>query len=1132
MTGNTFEDGSGDSVALSPQQKQRLTRADAAGRTLLVLRLPKDVDARILRHVMQQVCERYDVFGLTFGKVAGFKGLRQWCDTARVDRIASCVDWSDATVTADAANTPVEAWLKKEAGADGVAANAPERQSLLRARVFASTEDGHDARHWHLGLSASALVLDAPSIAALGAQCMTAYAAAQGAGASTTAGGGRDEVDDESALPYLAFVEWQDDEANHADDVERVAALAYWSRHTTSGSGPDNAGAEVDVPIRLPFRLPAVAADADADVGPEVNRVLQHRVDPDVLADVVAWSKTNAIDVEDVLHAAWCALVARIAGVGDAPLCMGWMHDARLELEPLSGALGVFEQVLPLRLGVDRSKAFATFARELGETRKAHRQWAAWAAADAAKPVYREVAFGYRDDIAFFSSLSEKIVLLGETRTNTSLGLRAWHTAENGAASRPAALQLLLEVDPRQYSEASGLALLDQYATLLMALPEHGHGAIDTLPLLSDKARARLLAWRGEDIAFDAQTVLDRIAQWSHERADAPALRAADCTLDYRGLLSAARRMSARLAQHGVTADDRVALLLPRSGALVVALLGVMSAGAAYVPLDPSWPTQRLGVILGDAAPTVVLCATQAQCDVVRSIAGSARCVVWDDSVLATSQTDSVTHTAQTAAMDRPAYVIYTSGSTGTPKGVVIAHRQLTNYAAAVSRALDLTACRRYALTSTVAADLGNTTLFGALYNGACLVVAGDDATRSAASFATFLQAERIDCLKIVPSHLEALLDGDQPIRLPDVVVMGGETASPRLLARLQEMSGTSRLFNHYGPTEATIGVLVHRIAHRADAFGVPLTQPLANCHAYLLDARQRLVPMGAVGDLYIGGAQLATGYLDQRNADAFCADPFVAGERLYRTGDRGVYLPDGGVRLVGRADDQVKIRGHRVEPGEVAFACLSIPGIRQAAVLARQDATGAPELVAYVVGDATVTDEVVQKTLATMLPDAMVPRRFVTLDHMPRLANGKVDRQALPQPALESPPQTLRAPENAVETLLVGIVQALLPGKAISTDANFFSMGGDSLLVIRFVSRIQEKLDVTVLPGIVFTHPTVHSLANALIGQATVPEILEKKAQLRLRLDAMTPEARTALLQQAEAYRRAQTPQSNATEG
>ncbi|MDZ5604324.1 amino acid adenylation domain-containing protein [Pseudomonas sp. RP23018S] len=604
-----------------------------------------------------------------------------------------------------------------------------------------------------------------------------------------------------------------------------------------------------------------------------------------------------------------------------------------------------------------------------------------------------------------------------------------------------------------------------------------------------------------------ADTLPARIAHWCRETPYAPAFVGPGETLTYAALDGRVQRLAATLAVQGVSAGTRVGLALPRSAHWLVAALATWRLGAAWVALDPHWPVARLSTLVQQADATLLISERRLELDIAHVLMGEA------DGQAAAAP---IPEPAVLSASDL-AYVLFTSGSTGMPKAVAIEHGALAHYVASASEALGLAGCQRFAFSASVVADLGHTTLFGALFNGAALHLADDATVQAGEAFARFIGEQAIDCLKIVPSHLAALLDTPQP-QLPGTLVLGGEAVAPALVERLLRLRPDLRLFNHYGPSEATVGVLVHAIsAADLDGSALPLTQVLGHNQLRVLDAQQQLVASGELGELYLAGPQLARGYLNaaQQQAEAFIEAPQVIGGRLYRTGDLARYRPEGGIVLQGRADQQVKLRGFRVELGEIEAELAALADVSEAAVVL--DGQGEP--LAFVTARGEAPDDwgnALKRQLEQRLPAVMVPRSVQPLARMPRLGNGKIDRQALTASDLGATQQAYVAPRDALEQVLAGRMAQLLGSERLSVEQDFFAAGGHSLLVIKLVAGIRKLLHCEVHPGVVFDHPSPAALAQALRLQEVAPGQLEKLAQARVRLESMSPEEKARLLEKA----------------
>jgi surfactin family lipopeptide synthetase A len=465
------------------------------------------------------------------------------------------------------------------------------------------------------------------------------------------------------------------------------------------------------------------------------------------------------------------------------------------------------------------------------------------------------------------------------------------------------------------------------------------------------------------------------------------------------------------LQARGVGPETRVAICVERSVEMVVGLLGILKAGGAYVPLDPCYPRERLALMLADAQTPVLL--TQAR--LLEGLPEHAAEVVCLDRDWEQISQAVVANPRSTVTLENLAYVIYTSGSTGTPKGVAVQHNSLVNYIYAINHRLQLDAGASFALVSTVAADLGHTVLFPSLCFGGTLHVISADRAVDADGLADYFSEHRIDCLKIVPSHLSALLRAPKADRLipHQCLVLGGEVSSSVLIDRVLNLSTRCRIINHYGPTETTVGAACYELdSHTAPNARtvLPLGGPLANVQLYVLNNQMQVVPIGVVGELYIGGVGLARGYVErpELTAERFAPNPFSAtsGTRLYRTGDLVRWLQDGLLEYLGRVDEQVKVRGYRIELGEIEAVLGQHPAVRESVVVAREERPGDKRLVAYVVGqpEATASISELRQFLAAKLPDYMVPAHFLFLEALPLTSNGKVDRRALPAPEPSRP--------------------------------------------------------------------------------------------------------------------------------
>jgi len=571
---------------------------------------------------------------------------------------------------------------------------------------------------------------------------------------------------------------------------------------------------------------------------------------------------------------------------------------------------------------------------------------------------------------------------------------------------------------------------------------------------------------RGEPANWLCDSVPQLFERAVARQPEATALVCGDRVYSYAALDRASLHWAAHLRSLGIGPERRVAVCMARSPEFVLALLSVMRAGGAYVPVDATLPQQRIANLLEDCGAAMVLVSSPLawQPRVPQLAVDFASMTDGSSDVLAPP---SVLHTAQAA------YVIYTSGSTGRPQGVVVPHGALANYVQGVLSRLALPAGERFAMVSTVAADLGHTSLFGALCSGGGLHLLTSDEAFDPDAFATSMARNGTGVLKIVPSHLKALLYAQRSADvLPlHTLVLGGESTDAAMLQTIRLLRPKLRIFNHYGPTETTVGMLMHPAqADAAAADSLPLGRPIPGVDAWVLDGRLNPVPPGMPGELFVGGVGVARGYLGCSGlcAERFVASPFGEGERLYRTGDLVRLRSDGVLEFLGRGDDQVKIRGYRVDPGELVAHLRQLPGVADAAVMVDVGSHEGAMLRAYVVptpSTAPLDIAQLRRALQDTLPQWLMPEWIVPLAALPLTPNGKLDRHALPRPLADdnrnvgAAAAAFDAPCGAVEEALADVWRQLLCVDRVARSDNFFALGGDSILSLKMVARIRKQL-------------------------------------------------------------------------
>ncbi len=599
---------------------------------------------------------------------------------------------------------------------------------------------------------------------------------------------------------------------------------------------------------------------------------------------------------------------------------------------------------------------------------------------------------------------------------------------------------------------------------------------------LTPAERRRVLAeWNDTAREVPEATLPEMFEAQVARTPEAPAVVFGDVTLSYAELNARASRLAGYLTSLGAGPERLVAVALERSAEVFVCWLAVAKSGAAFLPVDPAYPAERIAFMLGDARPDLVITTTAAASSLPADPGGTGPRLVLDDPLLAAelARCAATGRAAPGLELGHPAYVIYTSGSTGRPKGIVVTHRGLASLSGAQVSAFGVGPGSRVLQLASPSFDAAVMEMLMTLPAGAALMVPGPGPL-AGESLSETLNKLRISHALIMPT----VLAGVSARQVPglECLIVGGEACPDRLAA---EWSPDRRMFNAYGPTEITVCATM---AGPLSGPGAPLIgRPVWNTRVFVLDGGLGLVPPGVAGELYIAGAGLARGYLNRPGltAERFVACPFgVAGERMYRTGDLARWTPAGELEYLGRSDDQVKIRGFRVELGEVEAVLAAQPGVGQAAVVVREDRPGDARLAGYVVpaAGAVLDPAGLREAAGRTLPGYMVPAAVMVLDALPLSPAGKLDRRALPAPQYAAAAGG-RVPATARERALCEVFAQVLGLDRVGVDDSFFDLGGHSLLATRLVSRIRAVLGVELPVRAVFENPTVASLAGALDG-------------------------------------------------
>ena len=880
-------------------------------------------------------------------------------------------------------------------------------------------------------------------------------------------------------LQYADFAEWQHS-LRETDDEAAATARTFWAGYGAGATPP------------LPF-LRRVTT-------PEATSRQTIALSEQTLGDVEQRAAQYGVKPETFALAAWDVLLARLSGEREnveVTAALSERHYSDLE-----SAVGALQRAVPVRVAVAEG---STFAEVLDRAARASAESATWQ--DYIPDVeWSQVGFAApttleSGEAGGVSFAVEDVSVSGAT---SSL-LLVWERSPS------------LAFDPAAFDSAQAEKLADRFARLLVAVTADPSVVVDEIDLLGDAERHEVLFDFNSTASDVPNTTIDALVREAvARRPSGVAVVDADGSITYADLDARVNGIAARLRDLGVQAGSIVGLCTDRSIDMVVGLLGILRAGGAYLPLHYEHPPARILHQLTETNAKVVL----TQAPLVDRLEG------FGGSVLRLDESSEATPGERVApaetSPDDLVYVIYTSGSTGTPKGVGVTNANLANYVTYLRERVGADAePLSFGVVTAISTDLGNTSVFTALCSGGTLSLISPATAGDPGALTQWFAEHPVDVLKITPSHLGALLVGAGAAQLlpRKWLIVGGEACSWDLVARASEL-GDCRILNHYGPTETTVGSCTYLVEDGPGAYEpatVPIGRPIANTACYVLDARGVPTPAGVVGSLFIAGAGVARGYVgqDELTAERFLPDPFGASSsgRMYSTGDLARWLPDGTIEFLGRVDEQIKIRGFRVEPSEVESVLLRANGVREAVVVAREEANGELRLAAYVVADGTSTSDL-RVHAAEYLPEFMLPSAFVLLDQLPRTPSGKIDRQSLPDPEVGSAAQAedYVAPRSPMEEKIAAIWEDVLGVKRVGMHDDFFALGGHSLLATQIIAQLRSDFGVDLPLHSLFTDPTVESLSRVIVGMLAETGDAETEALLA-ELEGLSDEEAARLL-------------------
>ncbi|MGW2052262.1 amino acid adenylation domain-containing protein, partial [Streptomyces sp. NPDC001858] len=988
--------------------------------TQMSFRIDGALDVRALKAAAGVVLDRHANLR------AGFvhEGLRQPVQVIPrgVELPWQDVDFSGlAVVEQDAA---VRAWLEEDQARRFDLASPP----LLRFTLIRLAGE-----QFQLVFTSHHLLLDGWSLPVLMRELNTVYSQA-GAGAGAGAGGLG------PVTPYREFLAW-------VAGQDRAAGLGAWSA----------ALAGVEEATRL---APVVAGRAA--VAPERVSV---RVSAELTGALSAAARGCGVTLNTVVQLAWGVLLGRMTGRDD--VVFGATVSGRpAQIPGVESMVGLFINTVPVRVRLTPGESLRGALARLQEeqSRLLAHQHLKLTDIHALTP-----AGELFDTVVVFENYPVEEKAFDQAATST---LDLTHTETHDATHYPLslmvmpgrALHLRLDYRPDAFTIAEVEELGERLVRVLEAVVTDSGQPVLEIDVLSEDERERTLnAWNDTAHEVPDTTLPELFEEQVVRTPDSVALVSGGTKLSYAELNGRVNRLARYLVSLGAGPERLVAVALPRSLDLVVGLLAVVKTGAAYVPVDPEYPSDRIAYMLQDAQPVLVITDTDTARNLPPESTTRVGRVVLDEETVQRHLRDLDTRDLAGDELSgmllpqHPAYVIYTSGSTGRPKGVAVPHSAIVNRLLWMQSEYSLEAKDRVLQKTSAAFDVSVWEFFWPLIVGAGMVVASGGEHKDPSALAELIRREKVTTAHFVPSMLNVFLQAPSavPCEPLERVICSGEPLSTDLKNQALHLLDAS-VHNLYGPTEAAVDVTFWECTTNEEI--TPIGRPVWNTRVYVLDAGLRPVPVGVAGELYIAGAQLARGYVGRAGltAERFVADPFgAAGARMYRTGDLVRWSADGVLEFVGRADGQVKVRGFRIELGEVEAVLAGHDDVAQAAVVVREDQPGDKRLVAYVVPTASSTPDTagLRGYLAERLPDYMIPSAFVVLDELPVTPNGKLDRRALPEPEFVSDGLG-RAPRSPQEEILCALFAEVLGVSSISIDDGFFELGGDSILSIQLVAR------------------------------------------------------------------------------
>ncbi|MBC1213136.1 amino acid adenylation domain-containing protein [Trichormus variabilis ARAD] len=1044
-------------IRISPQQKHLwLQQKDnyQAYCTQIAINITGNLNSDILKLALANLSDRYEIFHTAFHSLPGMNIPFQSISDAPTYNHISLAEYDWSRLSSQVQKAKIDTLFQ---------------DTSLRVFDFEQATN----LHFILGKLATDQHILFISLPALYADKTTLNYLICEIGRAYTACLDGEEISEE-VMQYADVSEWLN-ELLESEDTE--TARNYWQQQDISSV----------LNLRIPFEIKNDhQSSGEISFAPQSLCLAMNR---DTVEKLEILQESYHTSTEAILLACWQVLLWRLSGQSE--IVIGAAGGGR-EYDELKGVFGLLTKYLPIHSRLEDALKFSELMERVSESLRFVKKWQEYF--NWENFISTNEKFAARPFFPFCFDFTQQ----SQSYVNGNIAFSEYKKSANidkfqiklSSGYSQDNLVVNFDYDANLFSEDSIKILAEQYLTLIASVTYNPEAAIIDLNMISESDRQKLLIdFNNTKIEFPHDKCLHELFAAQVERTpNNIAVEFNHESLTYAQLNAKSNQLAHHLQKLGVKPEVLVGICVERSLDMLIGILGILKAGGAYIPFDPTYPQERLGFMLEDAQIPILL--TQQR--LVDKFVEHKTQIICLDRDLPENATLSIDNPVSNVTSENLAYIIYTSGSTGKPKGTMIPHRGLVNYLSWCTNAYALAQGYGAPVQSSIGFDATITSLFSPLLVGKRVVLLPEKEEIEALS--ALLQSDQnYSLVKITPAHLEMLnqmLPNHKGVTETRALIIGGEALLGKSLNFWRDNAPKTRIINEYGPTETVVGCCVYEVDEQTSLSGAILIgRPIANTQLYLLDDKQKLVPIGVPGELYIGGAGVARGYLNrpELTQQRFIPNPFSdePNSRLYKTGDLARYLPDGNIEYLGRIDHQVKIRGFRIELEEIESLLAQHPLVNAVTVIAREDQPGDKRLVGYIVPkEQAPTSSELRQFLQSKLPEYMIPSAFVMLEVIPLTTHGKVDRQALPQPdtsRLDTLKVEFIAPRDRLELKLANIWENLLNVHPIGIKDSFFELGGHSLLAVRLMAHINQEFGKNLALATLFQNPTIEKLANLL---------------------------------------------------